>query len=75
MGGLKSEHSIEQNLESKAEFFNPLGHSIRLLTLNLLKMRFRDGEGLSTILNLKPAAISHHLAKLSEVGLLESEKE
>jgi ArsR family transcriptional regulator len=65
----------EENLEARAEFFKALGHPIRLLILNLIQMKPRHGEELATILNLKPATISHHLTKLSNVGLLKSEKD
>ena len=67
--------TVEQNLEARAEFFKALGHPARLLILNLVQMKPRHGEELATILKLKPATISHHLAKLTEVGLLESRKD
>ena len=71
----KSRTSVEKNLEARAELFKALGHPVRLLILNLLDMKPRHGEELATILNLKPATISHHISKLSEVGLLSSEKD
>lgn len=75
MSSPKSEHSMDKNLEARAELFKALGHPVRLIILNLLEMKPRHGEELATILNLKPATISHHLSKLTEVGLLESEKD
>ncbi|MBN1878208.1 MAG: metalloregulator ArsR/SmtB family transcription factor [Anaerolineae bacterium] len=65
----------EQNLEVRAELFKALGHPVRLLILNLIKIQPRHGEELATILHLKPATISHHLSKLSDVGLLTSQKD
>jgi ArsR family transcriptional regulator len=69
-----SEMTPEENLEARAELFKALGHPTRLLILNLIRMKPRHGEELATILHLKPATISHHLAKLSAVGLLQSRK-
>jgi len=65
----------EQNLEARAELFKALGHPVRLLILNLIKIKPRHGEELATILTLNPATVSHHLGKLSDVGLLRSEKD
>ena len=75
MSDMRQVHSVEKNLEARAKFFKALGHPVRLLILNLLQMKPRHGEELATILNLKPATISHHLAKLSEVGLITSKKD
>ncbi len=66
---------LTENLETRAQLFKALGHPTRLLILNLVKMKPRHGEELATILNLKPATISHHLAKLTEVGLLKTKKD
>ena len=67
--------SAEQNLEVRADLFKALGHPVRLLILNLIKMRSRHGEELATILLLNPATVSHHLAQLTKVGLLKSQKD
>ena len=75
MSRRKRESSVEKNLEARAAFFKALGHPVRLLILNLLEMKPRHGEELATILNLKQATISHHLSKLTEAGLLASEKD
>ncbi len=69
-----SKTAFEENLEARAELFQALGHPVRLLILNLVQMKPRHGEELATILGLTPATISHHLAKLTGVGLLQSEK-
>ena len=65
----------EETLNQRALLFKALGHPARLLILNLIQMKPRHGEELAAILNLKPATISHHLARLTEVGLLKSEKD
>ena len=65
----------EENLNARAELFKALGHPARLLILNLIRMQPRHGEELAVILHLNPATISHHLSKLTGVGLLESHKD
>lgn len=70
-----SKSSAEQNLEARAALFKALGHPVRLLILNLIRMRPRHTEELATILLLKPATVSFHLSQLHEAGLLESKKD
>jgi hypothetical protein len=67
--------SAERNLETRAALFKALGHPVRLLILNLVKMRPRHTEELAEILLLKPATVSFHLAQLRKAGLLASQKE
>lgn len=67
--------TAELNLEQRARLFKALGHPARLLIVNLIQQKPRHGEELAAILNLKPATISHHLAKLSTAGLLASSKD
>ncbi|GAB1421645.1 hypothetical protein MASR2M15_18250 [Anaerolineales bacterium] len=61
---------IDQELELKANFFKALGHPMRLLLVSLIALKPRHGEELAAIIGLDPATISHHLAKLTEAGLL-----
>jgi ArsR family transcriptional regulator len=68
-------HSFDRDLENRAELFKALGHPVRLLILNLIRLQPRHVEELGLILNLTPATISHHLAKLTEAGLLTSRKD
>lgn len=70
-----SRATAERNLEARAELFKGLGHPARLLILNLIEAKPRHGEELAAILGLGAATISHHLAKLVEVGVLESRKD
>jgi biotin operon repressor len=65
----------EANLAQRAELFKALGHPARLLILNLVQAQPRHGEELAAILGLTPATVSHHLAKLTAVGLLQAQKE
>jgi DNA-binding HxlR family transcriptional regulator len=64
-----------KNLDQRAALFKALGHPTRLLILNLIRLKPRHGEELAAILKLKPATISHHLSKLSAIGLLDSKKD
>lgn len=64
-----------ENLEARAQLFKALGHPVRLLIMNLVLTKARHGEELAAILRLNPATISHHLAKLTEAGLLEARKD
>ena len=70
-----SKSRFEENLEARADLFKALGHPGRLLMVNLIRMKPRHGEELAAILKLKPATISHHLAKLSQTGLVTSKKD
>ena len=70
-----SQSPAEKNLEARAELFKALGHSARLLLLNLIRMKPRHGEELAAILGLSPATVSHHLAKLEACTLVEPRKE
>ena len=66
---------LEANLEARARLFKALGHPTRLLILNLIKQKPRHGEELAEILHLQPPTISHHLAALSEAGLVAAQKD
>jgi DNA-binding HxlR family transcriptional regulator len=65
----------EHNLARRAALFKALGHPARLLMLNLMRERSRHGEELAAILSLNPATVSHHLAKLTEAGLVTPRRE
>lgn len=66
---------FDDNLEDRAALFKALGHPVRLLLISLIQIRPRHGEELAAILHLDSATISHHIAKLTEVGLLEPSKD
>jgi len=65
----------DQDLESRAGLFKALGHPARLLILSLIRAKPRHVEEMAAILLLSPATVSHHLSRLSEAGLLRSEKD
>ena len=67
--------TAERNLDARATLFKALGHPVRLLILNLVKVRPRHTEELASILQLTPATVSFHLSQLHEAGLLRSRKE
>ncbi|MBN1581859.1 MAG: winged helix-turn-helix transcriptional regulator, partial [Anaerolineae bacterium] len=70
-----NQSSAREALDVKADLFKALGHPARLLILTLIKIKPRHGEELAAILSLNPATVSHHLGKLVEAGLLESEQD
>lgn len=70
-----SETDYTRNLEDRANLFKALGHPIRLLILNLIKIQPRHGQELAEILQLTPATVSHHLKLLTASGLLTAEKD
>lgn len=51
-------------------FFKALADDTRLKIVGLLAREAQSGEALAAMLGLKPATISHHLAKLAEAGLV-----
>lgn len=67
--------SDSADLEKRAELFKALGHPVRLLILNLIRVKPRHGEELALILGLNPATISHHLTLLTKAGLLSAQKD
>lgn len=55
------------------EFLGVLADSTRLNIVGLLAQQPRSGDELATILGTKPPTISHHLARLEDVGLVSAE--
>lgn len=70
-----SNSAYDADLEARAALFKSLSHPVRLLIVNLIRLKPRHGEELAEIIQLKPATISHHLSKLSDVGLIKSKKD
>ena len=52
------------------QFFKALADENRLKIVGLLARESYSGEQLAAILGVKPATISHHLARLAEAGLV-----
>ena len=61
--------------EELVTFFKALADKNRLKIVGLLAEKAYSVEELATLLGLKPPTISHHLAKLVEVGLVKSHTE
>jgi DNA-binding HxlR family transcriptional regulator len=55
------------------QFFKALADETRLKIVGLLASESLTGEQLADMLAVKPATISHHLAKLAEAGLVSVE--
>ncbi|HSG17740.1 MAG TPA: metalloregulator ArsR/SmtB family transcription factor [Anaerolineae bacterium] len=54
-------------------FFKALSDANRLKIVGLLAQSDYSGEELAAILALRPSTVSHHLARLSEVGLVSAQ--
>ncbi|MCK6539378.1 MAG: metalloregulator ArsR/SmtB family transcription factor [Anaerolineales bacterium] len=61
--------------EELVAFFKALADANRLKIVGLLAEKPYSVEELAALLNLKPSTVSHHLARLSEVGLVQSRPE
>ena len=55
------------------QFFKALADENRLKIVGLLARESYSGEQLAAILDVKPATISHHLARLAEAGLVSAQ--
>ena len=56
-------------------FFKALADANRLKIVGLLAQQPYSVEELAALLNLKPSTVSHHLARLAEVGLVSARTE
>ena len=61
--------------EELVNFFKALADSNRLKIVGLLAEKSYSVEELAELLKLKPSTISHHLSRLSEVGLVRARSE
>jgi len=61
--------------EELVTFFKALADKNRLKIVGLLAEKPYSVEELATLLDLKPPTVSHHLAKLADVGLVKSHTE
>jgi DNA-binding transcriptional ArsR family regulator len=57
------------------QFFKALADENRLKIVGLLAQEAYSGEVLAERLDIKPATVSHHLARLAEAGLVEARME
>lgn len=60
----------EEEFQKLLRFFKVLGDESRLRILGLLATRECSVEELAALLDLKEPTVSHHLAKLKELGLV-----
>jgi predicted transcriptional regulator len=61
---------LDNHSQELLAFFKALSDANRLKIVGLLARQRLTGEQISTILNLTPSTTSHHLARLSEAGLV-----
>lgn len=61
---------MSADLAGRAALFRALSHPARLALLRLTWRDALSGEHLARLMNLAPATVSHHLAQLSEAGLM-----
>src|SRR6266542_6045113 len=61
--------------EELVTFFKALADTNRLKIVGLLAEKSYSVEELAALLKLKPSTVSHHLARLSEAGLVQSRAE
>src|SRR6185369_3850815 len=52
------------------KFFKAMADETRLKMIGLLARESYSGEMLAELVGVKPATVSHHLAKLAEAGLV-----
>ena len=57
-------------IDDALSFFKALANDNRLKIVGLLAQQEYTGEELATILSIQPATVSHHLARLAEIGLV-----
>ena len=65
----------QEELQRLLDFFKGLADENRLKMLGLLADQEYSLDELATLLNLKPPTVSHHLAKLKALGLVEMQAE
>ena len=61
--------------EEAVAFFKALADASRLKIIGLLAQQPYSVEELAALLKLKPSTVSHHLAKLAQVGLVSARTE
>jgi DNA-binding transcriptional ArsR family regulator len=63
--------AIEESDVELLTMFKALADESRLKIIGLLATRERSVDELATTLKLKPPTVSHHLATLREIGLVD----
>ena len=66
---------MEDQIETLLAFFKALADATRLKIVGLLAQKESSVEELAATLGVSPSTVSHHLAKLSEIGLVSARAE
>lgn len=66
---------MEEQLETLLAFFKALADANRLKLIGLLAQKESSVEELAATLDVSPSTVSHHLAKLAELGLVSARAE
>ena len=61
---------MEESFDTLLNFFKALADANRLKLIGLLAANESSVEELSAVLDISPSTVSHHLSKLSEIGLV-----
>lgn len=66
---------MEEQIETLLAFFKALADATRLKVVGLLAQKESSVEEMAATLAVSPSTVSHHLAKLSEIGLVTARAE
>jgi predicted transcriptional regulator len=66
---------VQEDFDTLLEFFKVMSHENRLKIVGILAERECGVEELATLLDLKAPTVSHHLGKLSNLGLVQMRRE
>lgn len=66
---------MEEQFDTLLAFFKALADANRLKLIGLLAQKESSVEELAAMLEVSPSTVSHHLAKLSEIGLVSARAE
>jgi DNA-binding HxlR family transcriptional regulator len=69
------EIKMEEQIETLLAFFKALADATRLKIVGLLAQKESSVEEMAATLAVSPSTVSHHLAKLSEIGLVTARAE
>jgi biotin operon repressor len=66
---------MEETFDELLAFFKALSDATRLRLVGLLAQKESSVEELAAMLDVSPSTVSHHLSKLSEIGLVSARAE
>jgi predicted transcriptional regulator len=67
--------NMEETFDELLAFFKALSDATRLRLVGLLAQKESSVEELAAMLDVSPSTVSHHLGKLSEIGLVSARAE